>query len=126
MHIHSFFGLTKLIDYQLKMADSKGWNGRSLPSIATKYAHEAVVKLLLARDVYVNLRDKYDQTPLSCAVKNRHDAVVKLLLARDDVDVNSRGDRTLLQFHGTCTRDSCCQPSQKPNKVSMLDDCLEL
>src|ERR1700722_12955658 len=94
MHLSSFFGLSKIIDYQLKngaMADLKGKDGRSPLSISAENGHEAVVKRLLAQDdVDVNSKDlQYGQTPLSWAAKKGHDAVVKLLLARDDSDVNS-------------------------------------
>src|SRR5271170_3772757 len=53
MHLSSFFGLEKIIDYQLKtgaIADSKGEDGRSPLSVAAQHGREAVVRLLLARD----------------------------------------------------------------------------
>src|ERR1700722_4826478 len=94
MHISSFFGLAKIIEYQLEngaMADLKGSDGKSPLSIAAERGHEAVVELLLARDdVDVN---SDGGTPLSLAAEKGHDAVVKLLLARDDIDVNSRDRR---------------------------------
>jgi hypothetical protein len=49
MHILSFFGLAKIVDYQLKngaMVDSKGENGRSPLSIAAEQGHYGVVELL--------------------------------------------------------------------------------
>src|ERR1700722_18616149 len=94
MHVSSFFGLTKIIDYQLKngaIADSKGRDGKSPLSISAKSGHEAVVKLFLARDdVDANSKDSNGRTPLSWATFNGHQAVVKLFLARDDVDPNSK------------------------------------
>jgi hypothetical protein len=102
MHLSSFFGLEKIINYQLKtgaIADSKGRDGRSPLSIAAQHGHEAVVRLLLARDdVDVNSKDSSDRTPLLWAARNGHEATVKLFLARDDVDVNSKdsSDRTPL------------------------------
>ena len=104
MHLSSFFGLTKIIDYQLKngaMADSKGEDGKSPLSISAENGHETVVKLFLARDdVYANSKDKYGWTPLSLAARNGHEAVVKLFLARDDVDADSKdlGGRTPLSL----------------------------
>jgi Ankyrin repeats (3 copies) len=54
--------------------------------------HEAVVKLLLAKDqVDPDSKDaSYGQTPLSWAAENGHQAVVKLLLAKDGVDPDSK------------------------------------
>src|ERR1700722_2206801 len=104
MHVSSFFGLVKIIEYQLKngaMADSKGRDGRSPLSIAAQNGHEAVVKLLLTRDdIDADSKHVHGQTPLSWAVENGREAVVKLLLARDDVDADSKDsdDRTPLSW----------------------------
>src|SRR3984957_17839034 len=93
MHLSSFFGLSKIIDYQLKngaMADSKGGDGRSPLSISAENGHEAVVKLLLARDdVDTDSEDLNGRTPLSWAAERGREAVVKLLLAQDDIDTYS-------------------------------------
>ena len=56
--------------------NSKDSDGRTPLSCAAEKGHEAVVKLLLAKD---------GRTPLSWAV-------VKLLLAKDRVDMNSQDD----------------------------------
>src|SRR3984957_16060601 len=94
MHVSSFFGLTKIIDYQLKngaMADSKGRDGKSPLSISAENGHEAVVRLFLARDdVDADSKDSRGRTPLSWAARDGHEAVVKLFLARDDVDTESK------------------------------------
>jgi ankyrin repeat protein len=94
MHLSSFFGLAKIIDYQLDngaIANSKGRDGKSPLSIAAENGREVVVKLLLGRDdVELNSKDSYEQTPLSLAARSGKEAVVKLLLARDDVDLNSK------------------------------------
>ena len=94
MHLSSFFGLDKMIDYQLKtgaIADSKGRRGRSPLSIAAQHGHEAAVKLFLARDdVDVDSKDSGGWTPLLWAARSGREAVVKLFLARDDVDVDSK------------------------------------
>jgi ankyrin repeat protein len=58
--------------------------------LAAENGHEAVAKLLLAKDgVDVNFKDKDGRTPLWYTAGNGHEAVVKLLLATDGVDVNS-------------------------------------
>src|ERR1700722_19099525 len=97
MHVSSFFGLTKIIDYELNngaMADPKGRDGRSPLSISAENGHEAVVKLFLARDdVDANSKDSKGRTPLSWAAEQGHEAVVKLFLARDDVDANSKDSK---------------------------------
>jgi len=94
MHVSSFFGLAKIIDYQLKngaMADSKSRDGRSPLSIAAENGREAVVKLLLARDdVDADSKDLRGRTPLSWAARKGRGAVAKLLLMRDDVDANPK------------------------------------
>src|SRR3984957_4453986 len=95
IHVSSFFGLAKIIDYQLKngaMADLKGRDGKSPLSISAENGHEAIVELLLARDdVDVNSKDRqYGLTPLLWAASNGHEAVVKQFLARDDVNTNSK------------------------------------
>ena len=53
MHVSSFFGLAKIIYYQLKngaMADSKGGDGASPLSLWVENGHEAVVRLFLTQD----------------------------------------------------------------------------
>ena len=56
---------------------------------AASEGHEAVVKILLARDdIDVNVIDLSHQTPLLKAASNGHDTVVKLLLAKQNIDLN--------------------------------------
>src|ERR1700722_10044357 len=104
MHLSSFFGLAKIVDYQLKtgaIADSRSRDDQSPLSIAAQYGHEAVVKLLLAQDdVDINSKDRGGRTPLLWAARRGHEAVVKLFLARDDIDVDSKdsGGRTPLSW----------------------------
>ncbi|KAL8901819.1 MAG: hypothetical protein Q9207_005011 [Kuettlingeria erythrocarpa] len=99
LHLTARFGLSFLFSELLRVAsgatstdaNSMDGNGRTPLSWAAQRGHEAVVKLLLARDdVEVDWEDKQGQTPLSWAAQDGHEAVVKLLLARDDVEVDSQ------------------------------------
>ncbi|KAI9763674.1 MAG: hypothetical protein M1839_006322, partial [Geoglossum umbratile] len=67
-------------------------DGRTPLWLAAEKRHEAIVKLLLAKDgVDINSKDfEYGQTPLSRAAGGGHEAVVKLLLAKDGVDINPK------------------------------------
>jgi len=61
--------------------------------LAAERGHEAVVKLLLAReDVNPDRPDDFGRTPISLAAERGHEAVVKLLLERRDVDPDRRDD----------------------------------
>ncbi|THV52588.1 hypothetical protein BGAL_0075g00340 [Botrytis galanthina] len=76
-----------------------GKTGCRALSLAAKNGHEAIVKLLLVTgQVDADLKDCWQQTPLSQAAQKGHEAVVKLLLATDQVEVNSKDeeDRTPL------------------------------
>ena len=58
--------------------------------MGSRKGHEAVVKLLLAReDVDADSKDMGGQTPQSWAAEKGPESVVKLLLAREDVDADS-------------------------------------
>ena len=50
---------------------------------AAKNAHEAVVRLLIERNVNINVKDEYGYTPLTWAAMNGHQAVVRLLIERE-------------------------------------------
>jgi hypothetical protein len=61
------------------------------PDAAVAGGHEAVVKVLLARDdVDPDFKDNYGRKPLLWAAKNGHGAVVKPLAERDDAEVDSK------------------------------------
>jgi hypothetical protein len=102
LHLAAYFGLSEAMIALLKHGhepDSKDSYDRTPLSYAAENGHEAVVKLLLAKDgVNLNYMDQFDETPLLFAVENGHEAVVKLLLAKDGVDLNSKSiyDRTPL------------------------------
>jgi hypothetical protein len=60
-------------------------------SWAAEKGHEAVVRLLLAKDgVDPDSKDYYGRTPLSWAAGNGHEAVARLLLAKGGVDPDSK------------------------------------
>ena len=67
--------------------------------LAAEGGYEAIVQLLLdTGQVDVDSKDKYGQTPLSCAVGNGHEAVAKQLLATGDISGNTRyfGSNTII------------------------------
>ena len=70
--------------------DSRDDRGRTPLSYAAEGGHEAIVRLLLSREVDVNSQDDRGRTPLSYAAEEGHKAIVKLLLSRDDVAVDSQ------------------------------------
>ncbi|KAI9781882.1 MAG: hypothetical protein M1839_005676 [Geoglossum umbratile] len=95
VHVAAYFGLAGTIMGLLKNGynpDLEDSSRRTPLSWAAERGHEAVVKLLLAKDgVDINSKDSYGgQTPLSLAAERGHEAVVKLLLAKDGVDINSK------------------------------------
>jgi ankyrin repeat protein len=98
VHLAAYFGLSEAIIILLNNGhdpdpDFTGYEyyGRTPLFWAVENGHDAVVKLLLAKeDVDPNSKGPYDQTPLLIAAENGHEAVVKLLLAKDSVNPNSR------------------------------------
>ncbi|KAI9765361.1 MAG: hypothetical protein M1840_007441 [Geoglossum simile] len=104
VHLAAYFGLVETIisilqnGYNLNLQDSYG---QTPLSWAAQGGHEAVVKLLLAKDgVDINSSEYGRRTALSLAAGGGHGAVVKLLLAKDGIDINSSDDgrRTALSW----------------------------
>jgi ankyrin repeat protein len=95
LHITSRYGLDYLVGGLLEQGvDPDSMDrayGQTPLSWAAGNGHEAVVRLLLARDgVDPDSKDYVEgRTPLSWAAGNGHEAVVRLLLARDGVDPDS-------------------------------------
>jgi ankyrin repeat protein len=69
-------------------------------SQAAKSGYEAVMKLLLKKNVDPYSRDKDYRTPLSYAAKKGHKAIVTRLLKGDSIDPDSKDmdNRTPLSF----------------------------
>jgi ankyrin repeat protein len=94
IHLAAYFGLREatiaLLDNRYEPNLKDDYNRTAL-SLAAENGHEAVVKLLLAKDgVDPDSKDDYGQTPLRWAVNRGHGVVVKLLLAEDGVNPNSK------------------------------------
>jgi ankyrin repeat protein len=99
LHLLVEFGLLYLLQKLLSekstkinvVVDSKDNHGRTALTWAATKGHEAVVRLLLARDdVAADSKSNDGQTPLRWAAANGHEAVVQLLLLRGDVTVDSK------------------------------------
>jgi ankyrin repeat protein len=95
IHLAAYFGMREAVialheNGHHHHPDSKDNDGRTPLSWAAGMGHEAVMKLLLAKDgVDLISKDEVGKTPLSWAARNGHEAVVKLLLATDGVDPDS-------------------------------------
>ncbi|KAI9768652.1 MAG: hypothetical protein M1839_003987 [Geoglossum umbratile] len=93
VHLAAYFGLGETIISVLKNGynpDVQDSYNQTPLSWAAREGHDAVVKLLLAKDeVDINSRDSDGWTPLSWAAEGGHKAVVELL-AMDGVDINSK------------------------------------
>jgi ankyrin repeat protein len=108
VHLAAYFGLKEAMIALLKNEhdlDSKDTYSQTPLSYAAGNGHEAVVKLLLEKDVDLDSKDSsFGRTPLSHAAGNGHEAVVKRLLDTDGVDPDSkstgwlREERTPLSF----------------------------
>ena len=83
VHLAAYFGLKEATIALLKNGrdpDSKDTDGRTPLSWAAERGHEAVVKLLVARDdVEADSKGWRGSTPLSWAAERGHEAVAKLL-----------------------------------------------
>jgi ankyrin repeat protein len=96
LHIAAFFGIHQVL-LDIPLADSeldcKDCLNRTPLWWAAANGHEAVVKLLLAKDgVNPDAKDRHDETPLWRAAARGHEAVVKLLLAKGDVNLDAKDE----------------------------------
>jgi ankyrin repeat protein len=88
------FGLVSVVD-DLSSRANVDWSLRNEEArtglhIAAANGHEAVVKLLLEKDVDVDSKDRSGRTPLSWAAENGHEPIVRLLVDHGGIDVNSK------------------------------------
>ena len=96
LHLVAYFGLLEAMAALIK----KGHNPSVIDSKhetplsqAAANGHEAVFRLLLAKDgVDPEYKNGFGRTPLLWAAANGHEAVVRLLLAKDSVDPDPRDD----------------------------------
>jgi len=125
LHVAAYFGLAAAIMALFESGlgpDVKDTYGKTPLSRAAGNGHEAVVKLLLAKDgVELNSEDEFHQTPLSHAAENGHEAVVKLLLAKDGVELNSKDE-----FHQTPLSHAAGNGHEAAVKLLLAKDGVEL
>lgn len=96
VHVAAYFGLKEVMialhDYRYNL-NLKDIYGQTPLLFAAWNGHEAVVKLLLAKEgVDLNSKDCQNQTPLLWAAKSGNKAVVKLLLAKEGFDPDSKDE----------------------------------
>ncbi|KAK6523104.1 hypothetical protein TWF694_006002 [Orbilia ellipsospora] len=101
IHLAVLFGLSEMIKILSKDGyplDSKDTDGRTPLSWAAENGDEAVVKLLVERNVEIESVDSYaGQTPLSWAARYGQIAAVKLLLeAGAEIETKDKNDDTPL------------------------------
>lgn len=98
LHWAAYFGIASLAALVMRKADHDIVNiptddKETALTIAAKFGHEAVVRLLLETPgVEVDTRDEPGRTPLSYAAEHGSEVVVKLLLDTKGVGVNSKDD----------------------------------
>ena len=89
VHVAAYFGLCENMAKFFEV-EPKDENGQTPLSWSAGRGHEAVVRLLIERDVDINTEDNRGRIPLTSAASRGHEAVLRLLLERDDVDINAK------------------------------------
>ena len=92
IHALAYFGLGEFM-INFSEIDLEDESGRTPLSWAAEYGHEAVVRLLMKRDVDTNAEDNNGKTPLLVAAEKGHVAIVRELVEKGDVHFNVKDSK---------------------------------
>jgi len=125
LHAGAFLGVPEIMDSLLKI---NKWDlnatdcwGRTALMCATKFGHDAIVKMLLEQEgVNPHIGDYFSRTPLSWATRNGHKGIVEILLERNDVnpDTADMGGPTPLSWAAESGREKIVRTLLERNDVN--------
>lgn len=69
---------------------------------ATASGHYDAVVMLLSKGAQVNIKDKYEQSPLFIAVKHNFQNIIKTFVEMYHADINMRSSKGLTSLHKAC------------------------